>query len=777
MLRLSTVSLVLFGVVSCFAACSSSSSDQPVAGTDAGGAADAGGDAAPIGPSSPAACVSTFTNGAPALDSQGCPAKPATPDAIDEALTLNKLDRCSLSYDPSWRADYDSTVDDAFRLPFQDTIHDHPFLLPPFARNLATDIDAANASSRPVSQAIAVAAARIGKAITACDPGSDAYPAGNDAAPLAHAVGDLIRAHGQDADDASLADQTKTIPLDFQQALVPIVRVLSEANDVKTAFLGSYADEEAQFARVNSLAIQAPSMSLGARVQEGLAKMDFSVMATYGARVASAIESANLARFANTKGFSLSVATPMGAIVIGDGEAHTYAPTDPNLDGNVLLLVDTGGDDTYRIPVGANQTGAVASVAIDLAGNDTYGYVEVPNTLDGTRLPSDMANGRYQPTDTPDKDDGPVSLSMTPRQGAGFLGVGMLFDLGAGNDHYKSLRLSQGYGGLGVGVLFDEAGNDDYAAEAMSQGAGLLGIGLQIDRAGNDVRHAYHMAQGFSSVRAFGGLFDLDGDDQYLADIGDPAQGGDPLYFTPQLPGKGNDSFVQGSAFGYRDDTNSVWFSGGIGVLRDSAGADTYRAGVTAQGSAFWFATGLLLDKAGDDQYDALWYTQGTAAHFAHGLFLDEAGNDKYGQNFPPIATGPAVGHDYSLGFMIDLGGDDLVRGSVLGLGSGIDNGTGVLINLGGNDHYFGDADANSTWQTHCFGYTQETPNLNRTNSKVFGLFVDVGGTDVYQVNAQAGPVTEPRDGTSWVGASSMTAGTTHLGSGIDKNTGSVSLP
>src|SRR6185369_10996939 len=109
---------------------------------------------------------------------------------------------------------------------------------------------------------------------------------------------------------------------------------------------------------------------------------------------------------------------------------------------------------------------------------------------------------------TPDKDNGPFSLSETPRQGAARLGYGMLFDLGPEADHYRSLRMSQGFGSAGVGVLYDAGGDDTY--------------------------EAYTESQGFAYVRGIGILYDTAGADKYLADNGDPMAGGDPLYLTPQ---------------------------------------------------------------------------------------------------------------------------------------------------------------------------------------------------------------------------------------------------
>src|SRR6185436_5684009 len=76
---------------------------------------------------------------------------------------------------------------------------------------------------------------------------------------------------------------------------------------------------------------------------------------------------------------------------------------------------------------------------------------------------------------------GPITLSRELRQGSGAFGVGILADLGGGDDQYTSPRRSQGYGAAGVGVLFDDGGDDHYLGETEVQGAATMGIGLLLD--------------------------------------------------------------------------------------------------------------------------------------------------------------------------------------------------------------------------------------------------------------------------------------------------------
>ena len=136
-----------------------------------------------------------------------------------------------------------------------------------------------------------------------------------------------------------------------------------------------------------------------------------------------------------------------------------------------------------------------------------------------------------------------------------------------------------------------------------------------------------------------------------------------------------------------RDDTNGVYWSGGLGMLGDVAGGDVYQGSVFAQGTGYWFGIGLLLDGAGDDQYDALWYTQGSAAHAGIGVLWDGAGDDRYSQMWAPKSGNDGTGHDFGEGFFVDLAGNDVMTGGGLSLGEGNDNGLGPARRRGRQRH------------------------------------------------------------------------------------------
>ena len=255
---------------------------------------------------------------------------------------------------------------------------------------------------------------------------------------------------------------------------------------------------------------------------------DEGALVAGAARLAAAIEEIDWAKVAGDKGFSFDVQTPIGRVVVHGGGDDTYEDDDADA---IALLVDTGGKDTYRKPVGAVGGAQVVgeapgtrinvAVAIDLGGEDLYAYAEEPDPLDNVkdkaagpimRLPSDL-DGRHRRVNADDY--GPITLSDQVRQGGARLGYGMLFDLGKDADHYRSLRMSQGFGVAGVGVLYDAGGDDLYEGEAGVQGSAVFGVGLLLDAGGSDTYRTYADSQGFAYVRAVGLLYDGGGSDKY----------------------------------------------------------------------------------------------------------------------------------------------------------------------------------------------------------------------------------------------------------------------
>ncbi|MBI5502050.1 MAG: hypothetical protein HY907_17540 [Deltaproteobacteria bacterium] len=708
-------------------------------------------DAPPAFPAIPSACGGTATD---------------SPDRLDEALAAAALDRCGLERPGAAAALLPpEAATDGARQEWIGDVVARPLGLPAAARETVDRLDEAAASDRPVARALQAAAARMGLPFAVCPEAA----ATSSAAPLVDALRDVAAARGGWLDERALAADAADVPLDLQAALAPILAAAGEAAAVFDRAVAGRSRSELESMR-SAAWLALPGRAPDLR-EEPLASWTtgraFPAAEVYAAaaKLAATIEDADLQRFAGREGVRFDADSGIGRVVIRDGASQVHDETDRSLAAPVLLLLDLGGDDTYLVAAGgAGERGLPVSIAIDLGGDDRYGYEERPDPHDGERLPSDEA-GRWGGTAD---GDGPVSLSRTARQGAARLGIGQLFDLGGGRDEYRSLRMSQGFAVFGAGVLYDDGGDDRYACEAGCQGAGLFGIGLLLDAGGNDSYRTVNSAQGFGFAGGAGVLYDREGDDEYHADPGDPAQGGDPLYRADQLPGAGNRSMAQGMGFGRRADTtrDGVYLSGGVGVLRDAAGDDDYICSVWCQGTGYWFGAGILDDGQGDDDYDALYYGQGAGAHFGAGMFRDGLGDDRYEQRLVPAATGIGVGHDVSVGVHADLGGGDVYRAPPLSLGAGNDNGVGLFVNLGGSDAYevAGEPALGA-------GRTPGVPDPAgaRAGLATVGVFLDIDGTDGYLV----GGVPLARDGALWTDAAG--AGAAH-GVGLDHDGGTVGL-
>jgi hypothetical protein len=301
---------------------------------------------------------------------------------------------------------------------------------------------------------------------------------------------------------------------------------------------------------------------------------------------------------------------------------NTYA-------NDYLLLVDAGGNDTYRNNAGGNMIdlnfspagSAVAGlrgtgpakgcqraipgltaldcvpltgVLLDLAGQDTYGVKEAPDH------------------DTGCTNDPVVRRMMTG--GAGFLGVSVLRDAGATADVYTGKTGSLGAGHVfGVGVLADDGGNDTYSAVRNSQGFALVGgFGLLHDEGGAD-SYGYYMPAPINpsapnQTEGAGGVRDDEGEG--LCD---------------RIP-----RFVQGTA-------NVL--PGSIGILVDDLGADSYHGAFAG-------------DFIGPIQNPS---TRAGSLGFGNnqgvGVFLDRATTDDTYQadNEPPVAGQPARGNNVTI--------------------------------------------------------------------------------------------------------------------------------
>ncbi len=648
-----------------------------------------------------------------------CDAEPAGTLA-STTLAAAELDACDLRIASEVLEAFGPEVaHDRYHLDLTDRLRSYAPEIPRAGEEIAATLDAAADSATPVASALLEQARRADLVPVPPVVPTRATDATAELVALATAAGGA-------PDGEYVRRALEPLPLSLRGTLAPIFRAMTDALGAREDALGSLrADERTNLFDLPS-ALYLPALglvpTLVAAETQGplLGDVALDRLAQAAIDLAATIESFSLVPFAS-EAPHLLVDTPAGAIVLtgGSDDLHDHGP--------ILLLVDFGGNDVYRGTPGATASPTNGlSVVIDVAGTDRYEYARVPVPADTSgpvgshRLASD-GRGRA----APGTNNGPFSQSTISRQGAGRLGIGMLFDLGAEGDTYEALRMSQGYGALGVGVLFDAGGDDYYQGEAAVQGAASFGLGLHFDAGGDDHYVAYTFAQGFGYVRGVGTLYDRRGTDEYVADAGDV------LYFSPQAPGLTNSSFAQGAGFGRRADTSAdVAMSGGLGILRDREGVDLYGAGVFAQGTGYWGGIGLLLEGDGNDRYDGWWYVQGACAHFAIAALIDARGDDVHRvarPGDPARATSIGVGHDLSIGWLLDREGHDTYQAPGLSLGSGNAAGIGVLVDAAGDDVYEATGDfsfGNASIET--------VGDPVRGPAGTIGLFLDRGGDDSY---------------------------------------------
>jgi hypothetical protein len=258
-------------------------------------------------------------------------------------------------------------------------------------------------------------------------------------------------------------------------------------------------------------------------------------------------------------------------------------------------------------------------------------------------------------------------------------------------------------------LLVDLAGNDQYTATAVAQGAAAFGVGLLADGAGDDRYVGSYFVQGMGYIKGLGAIIESAGNDTYFA-------GG--LLEDFRAPGKSYLSLSQGFGYGMRPWESLVGASGGIGVIAEAEGNDTYVGDYFAQGSSYWFALGILDDRRGHDRYISGRYSQGAGIHMSAGILMDGEGDDNYLADFG-VAQG--CGHDFGIGVLVDGAGNDRYVGGTLAQGVGNDNGIGLLYDASGNDVY----------QIGSSGQGRGNFEAARDVGS-FGFLFDLGGADSY---------------------------------------------
>ena len=678
-------------------------------------------------------------------------------DIFGGLLSAAGATRCALSWELRERRLAYSVVevDDAYRLPAVGTVLGDPQQSMTFL-----DAEVRAATDGTLGSALSLAGAAYGEA-----PGLSTAPADREGDnPLFDALVDLEASLGGTAPATSVLDAAALLPMELQIAtarvldgladglrvirgridLIPVAQRALVFNELHaTLYAGetelSLSDPELRAIVANSTILQGFLRGAGT--------------------IGVAVESFPRDPEADLSGVDFRYESSVGVVRIADDSNDVHEDTAPH-----LLLIDLGGDDQYNAPVGSNAGPAFpVSVAIDLGGADTYSYTTVSDPEDGSAYPSDGA-GRAEPVRL---GDGPVTLSTIGRHGSGRMGVGMLFDWGAGHDVFESLRFSQGFGLMGVGVLVDDGDTASFRVESLGQGAGLFGVGILI---AGDAAHTYEGmsgVQGFGGVHGVGILAERGGDDVYTATAGSAAAG-TVLYFNKLSNNDFNFSAAQGAGVGTSAarsaDGRSA--SGGLGVLADLAGADTYSAGVGAQGFGHWHGVGMHRDYDGADTYGGRSLVGGAASEFGVGSHIDSAGDDDYGTAEVRPALSFGYGSDFGGGIFGDFAGSDDYFSGQSSLGFGRLNGVALFIEQDGDDSY--DSTSNDSLGRAVLTIFGSEPSDNlRRQAGTYGFFVDAGGFDTYERPDLLTPVIG--DGLEWLQTSPDEEDLPTFGGGVDE--------
>lgn len=304
--------------------------------------------------------------------------------------------------------------------------------------------------------------------------------------------------------------------------------------------------------------------------------------------------------------------------------------TEPNSGtGDPVLVIDPGGDDQWRLGLETPLESTRAVAGwIDLGGDDLW--LGRSGGAGGAFL--SVAAGVDAAGD--DTHRGDVAV-----QGGAAFGVATWHDAG-GEDVFRARGLAQGAAMFGVGALRAVGyGSDTFDAESHAQGAGLsAGLGVVRGGGGDD---AWSLARGHGQGASVGLSLRLGGGVGVLLESG------------------GDDTYVAG------DGAQGAATRGGMGVFIDRSGDDRLLAGAASQGACSWAGVGLLAERAGDDAYRGGARSQGVASGACQGWLLDVAGQDHYAAQASELDLG-------GLGVLVDAAGGAELSGTAARAGQGL---------------------------------------------------------------------------------------------------------
>lgn len=164
-------------------------------------------------------------------------------------------------------------------------------------------------------------------------------------------------------------------------------------------------------------------------------------------------------------------------------------------------------------------------------------------------------------------------------------------------------------------------------------------------------------------------------------------------------------------------------------IIIDLGGDDHYIAKSDFTLGSGCFSVGLLLDFGGNDRYDAKSFGLGSG-YFGFGLLYDDSGADRYDGDTHVQGAG-----SFGLGVLIDETGRDIYNAAVYSQGFGFVQGLGALYDLDGSDSYYAGGKYKDVlrYEDHYLSMSQGFGyGIRPTLSGGIGALVDLKGNDNY---------------------------------------------
>ncbi len=602
-------------------------------------------------------------------------------DAIDTALSAVGMTRDGFRVDTEAVMSRGNT---AFKLQMFEQWFKHPLRIPFFERFLREQILNAKGLPQPLFATSSVML------------GTTTWRSLNQPTPLEKYAAlatkpDALKTAILAVDSKAKVSSTKNIPPNVQKLAAELLFVTADALKWREKAMRKISADDRKWLytrlidplihpedKTGSKYERDESDQIGDNLKEidNLANVDLSLLFAGNDDMMTMVQAVTdeLAKSAVKEQFNFTCKTKLGVISISGSGNDNYTAKMHN-----LLIFDTGGDDNYLAGGATGGAEYPIGIIIDGGGNDIY-----------------------------------QAASTAPSFGAGVMGWGILADLGGKDKYLTKGCYSQGCGIAGIGYLADYGDTDDtYNAMGGAQGYGYFGIGILADTGGADTYDTYINGQGCGRTMGVGLLVDMAGNDKYTANDTD-------IIYPSAQSKTHNSSMCQGAGTGERRDyLDGHSVAGGIGMLLDGAGNDTYFGGVFSQAVGYWYGIGILDDREGNDNYRSVWYGQSATAHFAVSYLLDGAGNDHYTST---NCVNAGAAHDFSVSLFVEESGDDLYEGAS-NVGQSLNNSVALFIDKSGNDIYRGGS----------FGQSIiSNPTGIRTEIPTTALFIDLDGTDTY---------------------------------------------